>query len=121
VTALLGTPTAHFGAALAVFGFVFLALGGAGFTDVGANTAEFGGELRSAAHEGRRTPADFRAVSVEPDALGHFLDVWFAKAGAGAALTRLGTLHASLDAGCISVVGHRTSPFSSQSLFQVFP
>ena len=77
--AFFRTAPAGFGASLTVIDFVLRALASARIADLHANAADFADELRPAAHERRRRPADCRAILVEPDALGHLGDIALAR------------------------------------------
>jgi hypothetical protein len=104
--ALLGAFATSAGTMLTVFGLVFAAFRGARFANLRADSAEIVGITRATAHESRSTEADFRAVSVEPNALSHFLDVRFAQAGICAMFTHLGTFNTGCDAGRELFVRH---------------
>jgi hypothetical protein len=96
-SAFIRTAAAGLSAALAVVGLVLFAFGTAGITDLGAKPAQVSGELGASAHPTRCGPADFGAVPVEPNALGHLLDILLAEAGVGAMLAFLRTLDAGFD------------------------
>ncbi len=68
-------------ARLAMFVAVTLTFGGAGFADIGADTADVAQVVRTAAHEARGSPADRRAIAIQPNALGHRLHMRFVQAG----------------------------------------
>jgi hypothetical protein len=97
-------------AALAVVHVEFAALNPTSVADIGADAADFLYKLRSATHIRRRRPADFGAVFIEPNAVGHFLDVLLAKACVSAMLALLGTLNTDLDAFLVFQMAHRILP-----------
>lgn len=105
--AFLRTTLARFGASLAVIGFMLLAFRTARIADFGAKTADVVSELRAAAHQGRRAPADFGTIAVETNALGHLLDITLAQTRVGTMLARLCTFDTSIDTGCILFVSHQ--------------
>lgn len=109
--ALLSAPTAGRCAALAVLHVVLFALDGARVTYCGAELAKLGCEPAAAAHVSRRQSADIRAISIEPDALGHGFDVIFFEARARAVLTFLCAFLAGFDAILVLLVGHSSHPF----------
>ncbi len=112
--ACFGHPAAFFRAAaagiralLAMSHFVLRALGAASFANFRAQATEIGGESRVATHERSGRPADFGAVTVEPNALGHHAHVVFLQAGRGALFALLCTLNTRFNAGGVLVVSHR--------------
>lgn len=106
LAAFFRTALAIFGALLAVVHLVLAALRAAGLADLGAYAANLVGELRAAAHEGRRAPACLGAVTVQADALGHFRHVLLVKTRAGTVFAFLGALHARFNTGMELVVSH---------------
>jgi hypothetical protein len=62
---------ARLGALLTMVSLVLLALRPARIANLGANAADFAGELRSAAHESRCSPANCGAIPVKTNALSH--------------------------------------------------
>jgi hypothetical protein len=68
------------------------------------------GELRTAAHESRCGPADFRAVVVEPDALGNHFHILLLQAGGAAMFAFLGTTDTGVDARLKILMRHEFSP-----------
>lgn len=90
---LRAVPT-RLSASLAVLRVMFLAFRTTRIADLGADAANFAGELRAATHEGRGTPTDFSTIPVEPDALGHHADILFAQTGVGTVFAFLRALHA---------------------------
>jgi hypothetical protein len=104
--AFFGAVVAGARARLAMRHRVVAAFGAARFANFGTNAAQVHGELRAAAHQGCRRPADVGAVAVEPDAKGHLGDVNFPETGRAAVLAFLGTADACFDA-CSIVVAMR--------------
>lgn len=82
------------------------ALRTARFTDIRADATELLGKLRIPAHERRGHPADFGAVAVEPDALGHRRQATFPEARIGTVLASPGAFDTGLDAGSKFFMGH---------------
>jgi hypothetical protein len=97
MSALFGALAARLGAALAVFRFMLLALGGTGGTDVGTEPADLVDEVRPPAHEGRSGPAHLCTIPIQADALGHLRYFRFPEAGVGAMLALLSTTNAGID------------------------
>lgn len=97
LAAFLRTVPTRFGASLAVLRVVFFAFRTTGIADLGADAANFAGELRATAHKGRSTPTDFSTVAVESNALGHHADILLAQTGIGTALAFLRALNACLN------------------------
>jgi len=89
-----------------VIDFVLAALGSARVAYVGAHSANVLHEPGIAAHEAGGRPADLGAVVVEPNALGHFGNVLFPKAGIRTVLALLSTVDASVDTILMFFVGH---------------
>jgi hypothetical protein len=100
----------HLRAPLAVVLLVLLTLGAACLADLGAQTTQFGGEARAAAHERRRFKADGGTIAVQTDALRHHADVLLPQARLGTMLTLLGALHTCSDARLKLFVSHDRSP-----------
>ena len=89
---------------------MFATLCAARITHLGTQATEIGGELRTTAHEGCRTPAQFGTIPVEPNALGHFLDMLLAQTGIRTMFACLGALDAGFDARSELVVSHDLPP-----------
>lgn len=85
---------------------MFFALVAAGVADLGAEFADIGDEVRSAAHVSGGLPADARAVDVELDAADHFVDVGFVEAGVGAVFAGLCAFDTRFDAVLMISVCH---------------
>lgn len=96
--AFLLATTARLRAGPAMVVFESRALVGAGFADIRAQRAKRIRELRAAAHESGRLPADRGAILVQANARDHPVDAFFVKAGIGAMLACLRTFDAGLDA-----------------------
>jgi hypothetical protein len=86
------------------------AFGSACLAHVGTDATNLLGKVRTAAHESGRRPADFRAVFIEPDALGHHLHVLLLEAGVAAMFAFLGTTDTGVDARLKILVRHKISP-----------
>lgn len=86
---------------------MFTALSPARFTNVGADRANLLHELGAAAHEPRGRPANFGAILVQPNALGHFLNVLLSETRVRAAFAFLRTLDTSVDTTLMFVVAHQ--------------
>jgi hypothetical protein len=89
---------------------VLAALGTARLADFRADSADFLHEPRSTAHISRGRPANFGTILIQPNALGHLLDILFAQASIGAMLAFLGTADAGFDAGLMFLVAHGILP-----------
>lgn len=85
---------------------VLLALCTAGVTDLGAKATQSRSELRATTHPAGSRPADFGAVPIQSNALGHHLHVFLAKTCRSTVLAFLRTLNAGCDAGLKMFVGH---------------
>jgi hypothetical protein len=103
---LFSASTAFFRTATAMLRFVLGAFGAAGVADVGAHAAEIVRKIRTAAHQRRRRPTDFRTITVQPNTFGHHLDVGFAQACGGAMFASLGAAATGFDAGTKLLVTH---------------
>jgi hypothetical protein len=89
-----------------MLGFVLSALGAARIADVGTQRADRLGEIGAAAHIGGRRPANFGAIIIEPNALGHLFYIAFRQARVGTMLALLGAADAGLDTRLVFVVCH---------------
>jgi hypothetical protein len=89
---------ARVSALLTVIGIVLAAFHAARLARLGAKAAEVLGELRTATHEGRCTPAEFGTVMIEPDAVCHLRYIALLKTCCSTMLACLSTSDASLDA-----------------------
>jgi hypothetical protein len=95
---------ARVGAALAMVCRMLAAFLAAAAANLGANPADFLGELRSARHERRSGETDFGAIAVERDAARHFFYVLFLQTGAGAMFTFDRAVVAGVDAALVFLV-----------------
>ena len=98
VAAGLGALIASLGTTLAVVSIMLSAFGPTCFAHIGAKSTNFLGELRTAAHESGRRPADVCTIFVEPNALGHHLHILLLETGVAAMLALLSTTDTGVDA-----------------------
>jgi hypothetical protein len=98
------------GAALAMLVVMLAALFTAGPANLGARSAEVGGELGTARHELRGHGANQRAVSIEFDAACHHLHIVLAQAFTGAVFTFGGAFLAGFNTAFVFLVWHKQTP-----------
>lgn len=89
-----------------MLGLVLAALITAGIADFGTELTNVVRQSRPPTHPRRCCPADFGAVSVEADALGHRGNIRFFETRIRAMFAFLGTSDARLDAGLVFLVSH---------------
>ena len=82
------------------------ALLAAGFADVCAQAAQLLCKVTSPCHVGGSESANSSAVHVQPNALGHLLDVGLLQTGRRAMVARISAGIAGVDAGLMLMMGH---------------
>lgn len=113
-TLILAT-TAFFGTAPAVLGIMLGTLGATGFADFRAHPTDVVHELRTAAHQRCRHPADLSTIAIQANASRHHFDVLLAQAGVGAMFALLRTADTGFDARAMFLVAHSETPCEKNS------
>ncbi len=98
-SAFIGAAPAGGGARLAVVDLVFCALVCTGVANFRASHADRAAHFTAARHVGGGQAADFRAIDVERNAVGHFFGIGFTKAGYCAIITGIRADLAGFNAG----------------------
>src|SRR5437764_385764 len=107
--AFLRAQPARFRAPLAVFLLEFFTFGVASVADLRAGPADFLQELRAAAHEAGRRPADRRAVQIQANTLRPVGEFGMLEAGGRTVLAFAGAANAGVNAGLMVFVIHHSS------------
>lgn len=104
-TLICATP-AFFGTAATVIGIVFGTLCATGVADFRAYTTDVVHELRTAAHQRCRRPANLSTITIQANAFRHHRDVLFFQASVGATFAFLRTADTGFDARAVFLVTH---------------
>lgn len=99
----VGAAMAGFGTGLAMIVAMTLALGCTRFANVRTDPANVAQVVRTAAHESGCRPANGGTIAIQPDALGHGLDVRFVQTRLGAILAFARGIYAGLETKMILV------------------